>query len=73
MSNKNKPTMAQKLLAFLVAFCGSKVIFHFMDFSYSVFTDPFDIEKLLIDIGVFFVLFSIGWMAYYLFKPKRSG
>lgn len=72
MSNKNKPSMAQLFVAFLIAFFGSKAIFHFMDFNYSLFKDPFDLGKLLIDIGVFFGLFFISMMVYNLFNPKRS-
>lgn len=72
MSNKNKPSMAQLFVAFLIAFFGSKGIFHFMDFNYSLFKDPFDIGKLLIDIGVFFGLFFLGMMVYNLFSARKA-
>lgn len=72
MSNKNKPSMTQTFIAFLFAFIGSRVVFHLMDFQYKLFSDPFDLGKFLIDIGVFFGLFFIGMMVYNLFKSKRS-
>ncbi len=48
------------LVPFLVAYIGSKIIFNYLSFDYSVLRDKFDITKLLIDIGVFGVLFYIG-------------
>jgi hypothetical protein len=50
------------LIPFLIAFIGSKLIFRLFDFNYSLFSDPFDGVKLLIDTGVFFILFVLGTM-----------
>lgn len=50
------------LIPFLIAFIGSKLIFRLFDFNYSLFSDPFDGVKLLIDTGVFFILFVLGAM-----------
>ena len=45
-------------LAILVAYIGSRAIFAAFDFNYAVFSDPFNVGKLIIDFGVFAVLFG---------------
>ncbi|MGJ8678913.1 hypothetical protein [Paraglaciecola sp.] len=47
-------------IPFLIAYLGSKGIFYYFSFEYSLFSDPFDIQKLLIDFSVFIVLFYGG-------------
>jgi len=58
-NQSNKPVL-NFLIPFLVAYLGSKGIFYYFSFEYSVFSDAFDIQKLLIDLGVFVVLFYLG-------------
>ncbi|GHF94817.1 hypothetical protein [Thalassotalea marina] len=45
---------------FIVAYFGSKAIFYYFSFEYSLFSDGFHIEKLLVDLGVFGGLFYLG-------------
>ncbi len=51
------------LIPFLVAYLGSKGVFYFFAFEYSLFSDAFDMKKALIEIGVFCGLFYIGTIA----------
>ena len=61
------------LVPFLVAYLGKILLFRFFDFNYVLFSDPFDVVKLLIDVGVFFVLFMLGIGIYnYFFDKKES-
>jgi hypothetical protein len=48
------------LIPFIIAYFGSKTIFYYFSFEYALFSDAFNIEKLLIDLGVFMGLFYIG-------------
>ncbi len=48
----------RSVLAALVAYIGSRAIFAAFDFNYAVLSDPFNVGKLIIDIGVFVVLFE---------------
>lgn len=45
---------------FIIAYLGSKAIFYYFSFEYSLFSDDFHIEKLLVDVGVFVGLFYLG-------------
>tara|TARA_B110000211_G_scaffold43399_1_gene45477 strand:- start:424 stop:651 length:228 start_codon:yes stop_codon:yes gene_type:complete len=58
--NKSNQSILIFVIPLLTAYFGSKVIFHLFSFEYLVFTDTFDILKLLIDISVFGVLFYIS-------------
>ncbi len=58
--NKSNQSILIFVIPLLTAYFGSKVIFHLFTFEYLVFTDTFDILKLLIDISVFGVLFYIS-------------
>jgi len=52
------------IIPFIVAYAGSKLIFHFVGFQYDVFSDPINPYKLLIDFGVFVSIFAItSWAA----------
>ena len=57
---------------FLIAFFGSKGIFYLFSFNYSVFSDTFDIQKLLIDLGVFGVLFYISSIGVNYFTSNKK-
>lgn len=59
-SNQSSTPILNFLVPFLIAYLGSKGIFYYFSFEYSLFSDAFDIQKLLIDLGVFIVLFYIG-------------
>ncbi len=51
------------VVSFLAAMIGSRVIFNYFGFQYSVFEDPFDLMKFAIDMGVFLFLFvSSSWL-----------
>ena len=58
--NHSSKSLLNFLIPFLTAYFGSKGIFYLFSFEYSIFSDAFDIQKLLIDISVFGVLFYIG-------------
>ena len=58
--NKSNQSILVFVIPLLAAYFGSKVIFHLFSFEYLVFTDTFDILKLLIDISVFGVLFYVS-------------
>lgn len=47
----------RSVLAALVAYIGSRAVFAAFDFNYAVLSDPFNVGKLVIDIGVFMVLY----------------
>lgn len=59
-NNQSSKSILNFLIPFLIAYLGSKVIFYFFSFEYSLFSEAFDIQKLLIDLGVFVGLFYIG-------------
>jgi len=72
-NNKSSSPVLNFLIPFLVAYLGSKGIFYYFSFEYSVFSDAFDIQKLLIDLGVFVVLFHLGTiLAKYLINSKNK-
>jgi len=58
--NHSSKSLLNFLIPFLTAYFGSKGIFYLFSFEYSIFSDAFVIQKLLIDISVFGVLFYIG-------------
>jgi len=47
----------RSVLSAIVAYIGSRAIFAASDFHYGVFSDPFNVGKLIIDLGVFLALF----------------
>ena len=63
------------LVAFLFGFLGSKLLFSLLDFKYAVFSEPFDIIKLLIGTGVFGIFFFAGtvfFKKFYRTKPDNG-
>jgi hypothetical protein len=71
--NQSNKSLLNFLIPFLTAYFGSKGIFYLFAFEYSLFSDAFDIQKLLIDISVFGVLFYIGSIgANYLTSTKNK-
>ena len=59
-TNQSSKPILNFLIPFLIAYLGSKGIFYYFSFEYSLFYDAFDIQKLLIDLSVFIVLFYAG-------------
>ena len=59
-TNQSSRPILNFLIPFLIAYLGSKGIFYYFSFEYSLFSDAFDIQKLLIDFSVFIVLFYVG-------------
>ena len=59
-TNQSSRPILNFLIPFLIAYLGSKGIFYYFSFEYSLFSDAFDIQKLLIDFSVFIVLFYAG-------------
>lgn len=60
------------LVPFIVAYLGKKIIFHFLGFSYDPYNDPFEVVMLLIDVGVFLVLWVLGIGIYNYFFDKNK-
>ncbi|TOK41340.1 hypothetical protein CGI18_23560 [Vibrio parahaemolyticus] len=60
------------IVLFLFAYLGSNLIFSFLNFNYNFMSDSFDLTKLLIDFGVFIVLWALADLGYKKFT-KRSG
>jgi hypothetical protein len=59
VNQSNKPIL-NFVIPFLLAYLGSKGVFYYFSFEYSLFSDAFEIQKVLIDLGVFMGLFYIG-------------
>ncbi len=54
------------ILAWLIAYVVSKAILAALGFRYALFSDPFDLAKLAIDLGVWTLVFALalvllGW------------
>jgi hypothetical protein len=60
------------LIPFLIAFIGSKLIFSYFGFNYNTFSDPFDITKVVIDIGVFSALYILGSIVFNKIKKSKE-
>jgi hypothetical protein len=50
--------MLKPLLAIVIAYIGSRAIFAAFEFNYAVFGEPFNFGKLIIDFGVFAIVFG---------------
>lgn len=48
------------LIPIAFALLSSRLIFSFFGFEYKIFSDPFDMTYLLIDVGVFGGLWYVG-------------
>jgi len=72
-NNQSSKPILNFLIPFLIAYLGSKGVFYYFSFEYSLFSDAFDIQKLLIDLGVFGILFYIGTiLAKYFISTKNK-
>ncbi|AYF20116.1 hypothetical protein FORC71_1744 [Vibrio parahaemolyticus] len=58
------------IVPFLFAYLGSKLIFSFFNFSYNFISDSFGLINLLIDIGVFVVLWVLAELSYKKFTER---
>jgi len=56
---KNRGWIA--FLSWVVAYVVSRIIFALFDFSYNVFTEPFNIIKFVIDFGVWAAIYAISY------------
>lgn len=71
-NNQSSMSILNFLIPFLIAYLGSKVIFYFFSFEYSLFSEAFDIQKLLVDLGVFVGLFYIGTILTTSFISRKN-
>ena len=62
----------RSVLAVLVAYLGSRAIFAAFDFKYAVFSEPFNVGKLIIDFGVFAILLGGCYWLLGLKKTPKS-
>lgn len=51
------------IVPFIVAYIGSRLIFHFFGFDYKLFTEPLNVTKLFIDVAVYGGLFFATYIA----------
>ena len=51
----------RSILSVVIAYVGSRLAFAAFDFKYSLFLEPFDAGKLVIDLGVFAGFFLAGY------------
>ena len=68
MKKTNKSEFIKWFISILFANIGQKYLFNLFNFKYNIFTDIFDIVKLMIDLGVFTALFSFALFAMGYFK-----
>lgn len=59
----------RSVLSAIVAYIGSRALFAAFDFNYGVFGDPFNVGKLIIDVGAFLALF---YGCHWLLGLKRT-
>ncbi|WP_206482913.1 hypothetical protein [Thalassotalea sp. G2M2-11] len=71
-NNQSSKPILTFLVPFLIAYLGSKGIFYYFSFEYALFSDAFDLQKLLIDLGVFVGLFYIGTILAKSFISNRT-
>ena len=64
--------MLRVFVAFLIAYFGARAIFAAFGFQYRVFHDAFDIGKLIIDFGVYAVLFAGSYWLIGRVKPRKQ-
>ena len=50
-------------LSFVIAYVASRIIFAYAGFTYSLFSEPFDLAKLVVDFGVWGVLYALSYWA----------
>ena len=48
-------------LSFAIAYVASRIIFAAAGFTYNMFSDPFNLGKLIIDFGVWGVLYTLSY------------
>ena len=71
ISQSNK-SILNFLIPFLTAFLGSKGIFYIFGFESFMYSDSFDVQKLLIELFVFGVLFYIGSLGANYITNKKN-
>ncbi|MCF7487101.1 hypothetical protein [Vibrio sp. A2-1] len=59
------------IVQFLFAYIGSKLIFGFFNFNYNFISDPFDLMSLVVDIGVFVVLWVLADFGFKVFARRK--
>ena len=45
----------------VIAYVVSRIAYAVTDFDYDVFSDPFDLGKLVVDVGVWVALYALGY------------
>ncbi|HHF3077078.1 TPA: hypothetical protein ACPJ1A_004643 [Vibrio diabolicus] len=60
------------VIVFLFAYLGSRLIFSLFNFSYNIISDPFDLTSLLIDIGVFLMLWVLADLGFNKFAGRHQ-
>ena len=46
-------------LSVVIAYVASRIVFAAAGFNYNIFSDPFDLGKLVVDVGVWVVLYAL--------------
>ena len=55
-----KQNLSLHIYAFLIAYVVSRIVFMLLDFDYNIFRGSFSFVKLLIDFGVFALIYIIS-------------
>jgi len=61
-------------IPFFLAYLGKKLLYLAIGYDYNIFKDTFDLAKLVIDLGIFALLWFLGIVLYNKFvkKPKPA-
>jgi hypothetical protein len=68
---KNRGWIA--FLSFVIAYVASHIIFAAAGFTYNIFSDPFNLGKLVIDFGVWGVLYALSYFVLARVLGPRTG
>ncbi len=61
------------ILAFIISYLISRIIFYLTDFQYMPFTEEFKPLKLLIDLGAWTIIYTFSyWMLEKLIQEKKD-
>ncbi len=60
------------IVPFIVAYIGSRLIFHLFGFDYNLFSEPLNATKLFIDVAVFGGLYFATYMAVRKLQQSRQ-
>lgn len=60
----------RRIFAVFVTWVLTRLLFSALDFHYAVFSDPFDAEKLALDLGAWIAVYVV--VSWVLIRPERA-